>query len=219
MRKKKIIVMFLCLLIMPNLVAENIKRETWEKVIAKQDYTENYKELKKNKNESHNQFTAPKQTKSIKVPFFLKILPLVLLVILLVFLVALFFLNFSGVAYIKRSRTKITSTEFEDPDQFTKDDLETYLSNAINNEDYRLAVRIHFLIIIKKLKENNFISWKKEKTNTDYLFEVNRRTFFDSFKILVNIFDRIWYADYSLSHDNYNRIALVFREVESKIGL
>jgi hypothetical protein len=42
--------------------------------------------------------------------------------------------------------------------------------------DYRSAIRYHFLQALKKLSDKNLITWNPEKTNRDYLREIEKQS-------------------------------------------
>lgn len=93
------------------------------------------------------------------------------------------------------------------PTVVTKSELELKLEKAVMNSDYRECVRIHFMFILKELIANDFIDWKPEKTNYDYLMEVRRsKEGHDDFGECVRIYDLVWYGDYEITLEDYNRL-------------
>ena len=55
--------------------------------------------------------------------------------------------------------------------------LDDFILEALNTQDYRLAVRLYYLKILQSLKRKEIIEWKKDKTNKDYLKELKNTTF------------------------------------------
>lgn len=92
------------------------------------------------------------------------------------------------------------------PTVVTKSELELKLEKAELGNNYRECVRIHFMFILKELISNEYIQWKAEKTNFDYLIEVRKNKGYDSFEECVRIYDLVWYGDYEISLSEYNRL-------------
>ena len=72
-----------------------------------------------------------------------------------------------------------------------------------NSAEYRLAVRYHFLLILKKLSDKKIISWNPEKTNKDYSYEIKDENLKNRFSDLALIFDYIWYGEFGVDHNSY----------------
>ncbi|MFD2588268.1 hypothetical protein ACFSQJ_15110 [Croceitalea marina] len=82
-------------------------------------------------------------------------------------------------------------------------DLDTLLAAAINKKDYRLAVRYHFLKILKKLSQNDIIEWHFDKTNTDYQNEIKQQKLQSGFKEVAYLYDYIWYGEQPIDRPMY----------------
>ncbi|MEY4927116.1 MAG: hypothetical protein RI894_1552, partial [Bacteroidota bacterium] len=67
--------------------------------------------------------------------------------------------------------TEIISLEDVEND-LHESDLERFLRQALENGDYRLALRIYYLMILKALSLKELIAWKKDKTNNEYCREL-----------------------------------------------
>jgi hypothetical protein len=62
-------------------------------------------------------------------------------------------------------------------------DTEDLIQKAHNARDYKLAIRLYFLDLLKKLNENGKIAWTKDKTNRDYLSELfSKQYYFDEIR-------------------------------------
>ena len=132
-------------------------------------------------------------------PMFWKIL-LFLLIFTIVIIVAYVYLK------NKKPTNKKVITDEEDawnPETVTKTELELRLEEAINQENYRECVRIYFTFILKELIRKNWIQWKREKTNHDYVIEMTRKKDALSFISCVRIYDLVWYGEYKIDEDVY----------------
>lgn len=81
-------------------------------------------------------------------------------------------------------------------------DLMRWLRQAVQDKNYRLALRIYYLMIIKELANNGLIDWQKEKTNLDYLYEMRNHGGHHQFEELTGIYQLVWYGEKDLG-DSY----------------
>ena len=88
---------------------------------------------------------------------------------------------------------------------------------ALQEGDLRLCVRYHYLYILKKLDENAFIRWNKDKTNRDYLREIQVPGIRSQFRIQTLAFDYVWYGKFPLSDDQFQNIQSGFENLIKSI--
>lgn len=74
-------------------------------------------------------------------------------------------------------------------------DLKTLIERAINEQDYTVATRLYYLFAIKTASDKGLIKWKKDKTNRDYLNEIQSMGLKEQFRQLTYIFERAWYGE------------------------
>ena len=70
-------------------------------------------------------------------------------------------------------------------------------------KDFRSAIRYRFLYVLKILSDKNKITWMPEKTNQDYILELEDENSKMQFLDLAYIFDYVWYGEFSLSQSDY----------------
>ena len=76
--------------------------------------------------------------------------------------------------------------------------------------DYRSAVRYRFLAVLKKLSDSQKIQWDVQKTNQDYIAEINLDPIRNDFKLLVTIFDYVWYGEIEVGVKKYEEFKQKF---------
>lgn len=91
-------------------------------------------------------------------------------------------------------------------------DLMKWLKKVVEEKNYRLALRIYYLIIIKELATNGLINWKKEKTNMDYLYEMRGHDSYNQFEEVTGIYQLIWYGEKDLGDKYLLEMSHKFRE-------
>jgi hypothetical protein len=98
-------------------------------------------------------------------------------------------------------------------------DVTSALQKAIAEGNFRLAVRMYFLDLLKKLNETGYIAWKKEKTNYEYLMELYSKGFyFDDVRKLTLAYELVWYGEHTLSDEAYQKLFSEFESINQNIN-
>ena len=96
-------------------------------------------------------------------------------------------------------------------------DVNHLLHAALENSDYRLAIRYQFLLTLQKLSKNDIIQWHFEKTNSDYLIEIVQPTIQQGFKKIAYLYDYIWYGEQTIDLIRYEKSVLDFEAINKLI--
>lgn len=81
--------------------------------------------------------------------------------------------------------------------------LETLLQQAIDNKDYRLAIRYYYLSTLKGLTNKEIIDYHKDKTNSEYLFEIENKELRTSFSYLSYVYSYVWYGEFPVDENSF----------------
>ena len=217
MIKKISLILIGCILCINLYPGKEITEAEWERTAAKYDYTENYKEFKQRQKVPKEPISRSNRNKSRILASVFKIIPLLILAAVLIFLIIMLINNISRITTDRALSGNNQQVEIDDPDHYEKSDLERFLKDALESANYRLAIRVQFLMVIKLLQDRELIAWKKEKTNTDYLLELRQQEFKNAFKYLVKVFERIWYANYDIDRLFYESLSEKFEYLKMKI--
>lgn len=129
-----------------------------------------------------------------------------LLIILIIWLV----INASRAKNSNEKTAFLTESVLELENKIHEVSLDELLAAAIQAGNYRQAVRIHFLMIIKKMSQEGLIHWRKEKTNWDYFLEIKNPKLLPEFKTSIVVFERFWYGDLEINEALYKQAVPVF---------
>jgi hypothetical protein len=102
-------------------------------------------------------------------------------------------------------------------DQLEEADIRTPLKKAVREGQYGLAVRLYYLIVLQALSRQQWIRWKREKTNAEYQRELIGAPFADRFTKLTGLFERIWYGDQRVDEKRFEAIQVQFQQLLSRI--
>ncbi len=133
----------------------------------------------------------------------LKIIQWLLIVAAIVVIVFLLLKNnIRALFYGKSAAIPINFREFDE--DIHKINFNELIAAALSEKDYRRAVRLHFLKLLKELTDKNLIVWKADKTNNDYFIELSNASFRGQFKELAFLYEHIWYGNFDMDESNFN---------------
>lgn len=187
-----------------------IEKHVWEKHTKGIDYSEQYltREISPQKN-----FKLP--------PFDFAGLGTILFVVIIAVLVFLLLriLIIKGILNSNQGKKKLKPYTLQDVEADIENaDLETLLQEALQHHLYYLAIRLHFLMVLKAMYAKQLITYKKDRTNGEYLREIKYSQLFDEFKTLINLFERVWYGNFPITPSSYQVIAKQFSVFTQKIA-
>ncbi len=89
-------------------------------------------------------------------------------------------------------------------------DLSKWLELALEKSDYRMAIRLNYLKILQALAEKNLISWGHNKTNENYIQELQEQVLQSKLTGLTVIFEKIWYGNKIIGKEDYDQLVKSF---------
>jgi len=91
--------------------------------------------------------------------------------------------------------------------------LEQALEKALLQRNFRMAIRIHYLWLLKVLYEKELINWKKDKTNHAYISELARKSSEESstsFRKLTLWYEKAWYGESKIDEKDFRMVETYF---------
>lgn len=86
-------------------------------------------------------------------------------------------------------------------------DFSALVGEAETAGNYRLAVRLGYLQVLKQLADQNLIRWQPDKTNHDYLYELPTGPLATAFRHLTQQFEYVWYGEHDdLTAQHYEQV-------------
>lgn len=95
-------------------------------------------------------------------------------------------------------------------------DFNQLISDAITKKDYKNAIRLSYLNLLKNLTDEDFIVWKADKTNLDYIEELKQSPLQASFKKTTLVFEHVWYGEFTINESHFKDTMLIFNEMHAK---
>lgn len=142
---------------------------------------------------------------------------LILILVVLSLAALVFFLFFNKMKETRGGKKIHRDLESIHPTEIPKTELELLLEDALAREDYREAVRVYFIFVIKGLVTNNMIHWEKEKTNFMFLTELRGNPLYDPFEKCVSVYEIVWYGERKLTKSEYEQLEPRFKNLVNEL--
>ncbi len=215
-----------------------LNRSNWEEVTNGKNYfekSENEDQQEESKTNESKAHKSPKiesdngydpieseprrkrrRSSSWKIPSFISNLLIVIVLALLTW----FIIYSAGKV---KSNSKINSSDLSEEslkeieDNPFENDLERMIYEALQSNNYKLAIRLQFIYVVRLLSEKGLISWKKHKTNAAYGRELKGHTFSPKYSYLNSLFEHVWYGELEYSSGDLMEINNSFIDSVSQL--
>lgn len=128
---------------------------------------------------------------------------------LAIYMIVRALLNKEGMWIFGKSRKDITMQDVTAED-LQHIDFEEMIKKAAAEGNYRLSIRYYYLWLLKRLAARDIIDWHPDKTNSDYLYEINNEALRKKFEYLSYVYDYSWYGEFPVDETAYNKAANAF---------
>jgi hypothetical protein len=92
------------------------------------------------------------------------------------------------------------------------------IQNALSKQDFRLAIRLQYLQILKLLTGRNLIHWKPNLTNQTYVQELEKTRYHSDFAEITRYFEFAWYGDFEISESGFKEMKAFSDSFVKNIG-
>jgi hypothetical protein len=147
-------------------------------------------------------------------------LPIVFRVILLLLFILLIYVVFTKTKFYRLFYTdkEIPLPDFDEIDILDEEyDFEKAINAQLAQQNFRNAIRLLHLKILKELEAHELIRYSKDKTNRDYSREIRDNGLRNSFLTLTGVYNRVWYGNYPLLRGEYGTMAAGFYQFSERI--
>lgn len=115
---------------------------------------------------------------------------------------------------VKIKRSALNSVAEDAVENIEEVDIASLLDRALKEGDLRMAVRLYYLSLLKRLHALEIIDWKKDKTNRDYLSELFAKNFyFSQVRRLTILYEAVWYGERDISATSFKSLSAEFESV------
>ncbi|MBC7902533.1 MAG: hypothetical protein H7Y27_03895 [Gemmatimonadaceae bacterium] len=96
-------------------------------------------------------------------------------------------------------------------------DFTESIALAINEKNFRLAIRLLYLQTLRKLADNELISWKLNKTNDVYIRELSGTAYSNDFNYITYAYDYAWYGEVPVNEEQFSEVHPHFMNFQKKL--
>ena len=120
--------------------------------------------------------------------------------------------------FSSRGHQKIQSYADITADNIEHADIKSLISNAENANDYRLAIRYYYLLVLKQLTLKNLIKFEDDKTNADYMDAIASQKFSKDFAYTSYLYNYTWYGEFALNTEQYQKAKGSFVQLINQVS-
>lgn len=95
-------------------------------------------------------------------------------------------------------------------------DLPALIAEAEAKGDLRRAIRLHYLLVLRKLVDQGLLEWSPDRTDRDYMAQIADPATRQRFAQAARVFQWTWYGRAPLSRDRYAELRRPFLQFEQQ---
>lgn len=127
--------------------------------------------------------------------------------------------NNNVVLFRKKAKKLADETEEgELPENIFAINYQQEIDRAAAQGNYRLAIRLMYLRVLRNLAERNLIQYKQDKTNFDYLMQLQPTALYKDFFRITRHYEYSWYGEFNVSQAAYTIIRQEFDQFDKTTG-
>src|SRR5699024_5730378 len=96
-------------------------------------------------------------------------------------------------------------------------DILKLIEKAKSQQNYRLAIRYYYLLILKTLKDQDLIQYQFEKTNQQYQQELKNTALAFQFNKITTLYDFIWYGNFQVNKNQFKEAEKEFENIQKQL--
>jgi hypothetical protein len=127
------------------------------------------------------------------------------------------YLSNSNISLFRRSKTMATHESDVDMDDIFAINYSSEIEKAVAAGNYRLAIRLHFLKLLRGMSERNIIQYTHDRTNFDYLLQVHHAPWYQQFFRITRNYEYVWYGQFDIDREKFDSINKDFDSLERQL--
>lgn len=140
----------------------------------------------------------------------------ILVIVFVIYLIVKIILEKEVRWIFRRNKEENQSLNFDVGENISEVDFNTLISDSVSNKDYRSAIRYYYLLLLKKLDQFDVIEYDAQKTSFDYQTEVEGSKYAAGFSKATYYYTYIWYGEFKIDEDEYEKTSFVYDELLKK---
>lgn len=120
-------------------------------------------------------------------------------------------------AFNRKSKSARAEAGVEEEIITKESDFDALIKQSLQSGNYRQAVRYQYLRTLHLLAEKDMVQLAPDKTNFQYVSEIANRNHQQSFASLTLNYEYVWYGEFEIDKNIYDKIESNFRSLNQKI--
>lgn len=131
-----------------------------------------------------------------------------------------YYLATNKVTLFRKKEKKLSGDNGDDsiPENIFAINYQQEIDKAAAQGNYRLAIRLMYLRSLRNLSEKNIIQYKQDRTNFDYLLQLQPTAYYKDFFRITRHYEYSWYGEFNVAPDAYTIIRNEFDQFEKITG-
>lgn len=134
----------------------------------------------------------------------------IILFLLVVYFIFKAIINKEGTWVFGKSSDKIIIPVTHDEANIQTTNFQELIRHAEAKNNFRLAIRYYYLLMLKELALAELIHYDVEKTNSDYTNEISDQVIKDKFGYTTYLYNYIWYGEFDVDNLQFNTAKQAF---------
>jgi hypothetical protein len=125
----------------------------------------------------------------------------------------------SNVGLFRKANKTIAAGEegYTETDNIFEINYQREIDKAVSSGNYRLAVRLLFLRTLKNLSDKKVIQYKQDRTNFDYLLQLDSTKYYADFFRLTRNYEYSWYGQFDIEPEKFTIIKNDFENFDRNL--
>ena len=137
----------------------------------------------------------------------------IFIILFVLYKIVMAYMNDDGNWVFGRKSDKVNITASDIEKDIHQTDFSALVEDALLKDDYRLAIRYYYLLVLKKMASKEIIDWDSEKTNYDYYQEIKDDEIKKQFKYISYLYDYCWYGEFEIDKLEFNTSEKAFKKL------
>ncbi|MEO7977161.1 DUF4129 domain-containing protein [Flavobacterium sp.] len=129
----------------------------------------------------------------------------VIIVVIVIYLIVKALINKEGQWIFGKNSNKKTINYSDIEKNIHLLNFDKLIKESILSGEKRIAVRYYYLWLLKVMAQNHYIKWDIEKTNSDYLYELQSPIHKEEFTYLSYLYNYIWYGEFEIDDNTFQK--------------
>ena len=117
----------------------------------------------------------------------------------------------------KRVREFSNEKQEEETDNIFEINYRERIDKAVKAGNYRLAIRLMFLQMLKTMAGKKLIQYKQDRTNFDYLMQLRSTSHYNDFFRITRNYEYAWYGNFPVDEEAWHIIKTDFEKFDTSL--